>query len=149
MDVLKGIQGYSRTQVLSHAIRHLLDHRLSEMTLGDVAAVDILQDCMHDRRSGTASDPNGPTQGPVPIERSLTMPECKESGVDFLVLTSSHEQRVLGEIAIDREALQRVLVENPLTLTSLLDALLRGLDSPGHEQTEYSSPQTEVVGQMA
>jgi hypothetical protein len=55
----------------------------------------------------------------------------------------------LGEIAVHRETLQRVLLENPESLLSILDALVSALDHTGYRQPVGELPEEQELAPCA
>jgi hypothetical protein len=150
MKFTKMMARRERTLLICHAIRHLLDHAPTYTSSGDVEAIDILQGAIANVDTSDSMEfQNRPqfTTTLASLDAGLIEADNYPTGAlaDSPDLT---EPRVLGEIAIDRTALQRILRESPVSLLSMLDALLYGLD-PERLNRQKSARHQDPVEHLA
>ncbi len=66
----------------------------------------------------------------VPLEGENPLRELAAFRVPSCFEVNTRSARQIGELAVDRDSLQRALIENPQSLSAILDALLSAVD--GH-----------------
>jgi hypothetical protein len=131
MRALRKIESHHRALLICHAIRHLLDHAPADTSSGDVEAVDILQAAIAPDSTPDFEEPQSPASRLCQIDAIPEVQQRTLSPSRAALPRHGSEQAstagVLGEIAIDRAVLQKVVRENSVPLVSIVDALLRAL----------------------
>jgi hypothetical protein len=77
--------------------------------------------------------------------------EARELGAEVVDRNREYSEpdtrglRILGELAVHRESLIRILEERPESLATILEALLRALGPPRHNSTEPDEEEERVA----